>query len=522
VAPNRFRRSLLGKACASVALCAAPSALFFPVSAMAAPAKGGVANLAMVGEILSLDPMLTSSALSGTITQHIYEPLFTFDSKWNLAPMLAETMPNISKDGLVYTIALRHGVKFHNGKEMKSDDVVASLKRWMDMAPRGKTLATELKSIEAKGPYTVVISLKHPYAPLLSQLALPAGLAGIMPKEVIANPLTEFIGTAPYKFKERKPDQYLLLVRFDGYTPRKEPADGYAGKREALLDELRFVPVPNANTRVEGALSGQYQFADLLPVEANRRLDNNPNVKPIITAPFGYIYVVLNTKQGVMANLGVRQAFQEALNDTVIMTAAYGDKRFFSVEPNHYPKGSLFYSTAGADRYNQGDAKKAAAMLATAKYNGAPIRLLTSQQYDFHYRVSLVMAENLKQAGFKVDLQVVDWSTLLQRRNDPALWDVYVTHGSFLPEPMLLPPQLGNDAPGWWRTPAKDAVLSAFNTEIDPVKRGALWGQVQNLVYTEVPYMRLGSFNTLTAKSTKLDGYVPMEWPFFWNVGLKK
>jgi peptide/nickel transport system substrate-binding protein len=245
-------------------------------------------------------------------------------------------------------------------------------------------------------------------------------------------------------------------------------------------------------------------------------------VTPIITPQYGYPYLVLNTKQGVMANLGVRHAFQDALSNTEMMTAGYGDKRFFSLEANHYPKGSPFYSTAGAEHYNQGNAKKAAAELAAAKYTGAPIRLLTSQQYDFHYRIALVMAENLKQAGFKVDLQVVDWATLLQRRNDPALWDVYVTHATFVPEPMLLPPQLGDNAPGWWKTPAKEAALTAFNTETDPVKRGALWGQVQSVVYTEVPYMRLGNFNTLTAKSSKLEGYMPSEWPSFWNVSLKK
>ena len=95
---------------------------------------------------------------------------------------------------------------------------------------------------------TLAITLNRPYAPLLAHLALPNGFAAIMPKETIATPLTEYIGTGPYKFKERKPDQYVLMVRFDGYSARKEPANGYAGKREALLDELRFVPVPNANT----------------------------------------------------------------------------------------------------------------------------------------------------------------------------------------------------------------------------------------------------------------------------------
>jgi peptide/nickel transport system substrate-binding protein len=323
-------------------------------------------------------------------------------------------------------------------------------------------------------------------------------------------------------FKERKPDQYVQLVRFDGYSARKEPASGYAGKREALLDELRFVPVPNANTRVEGSLSGQYQFADLLPVESFARIDGKGNVKAVLTAPFGFPYLVLNTKQGPLANMALRQAVQTALNDADMMGAGFGDPKFYSVEGNHYAKGTPFYSTAGTENYGKGDAKKAAAMVAAAKYDGTPIKILTSQQYEFHYRIALVMAENLKAAGFKVDMQVVDWATLIQRRNDPALWDIYITHSAVLPEPTLTPPQLGEGAPGWWSSPAKKAALDAFDAESDPAKRGALWGKVQEVVYTEVPYVRVGSFNSLTAKSAKLDGYVAMPWPFFWNTGLTK
>ena len=488
----------------------------------AAPQKGGVANIAMIGEPQTLDPMASTADLVGTIMQHVYEPLYTFDANWNVAPMLAESMPTVSKDGLVYTIPLRKGVKFHNGKELTADDVVASLKRWMDMAPRGKAIAKEVKSIEAKGPNTVVITLNRPYAPLLAHFALPSGFAVIMPKETIASPLTQFVGTGPYMFKERKPDQYVQLVRFDGYSARKDPASGYAGKREALLDELRFVPVPNANTRVEGSLSGQYHFADLLPVESFARIDGKGNVKAVLTAPFGFPYLVLNTKQGPLANMALRQAVQTALNDADMMGAGFGDPKFYSVEGNHYAKGTPFYSTAGTENYGKGDAKKAAAMVAAAKYDGTPIKILTSQQYEFHYRIALVMAENLKAAGFKVDMQVVDWATLIQRRNEPPLWDIYITHSAVLPEPTLTPPQLGDGAPGWWSSPAKDAALAAFNAESDGKKRGALWGNIQSVVYSEVPYIRVGSFNSVTARSTKLEGYVPMPWPFFWNAGLQK
>src|SRR5882757_3243852 len=277
-------------------------------SALAAPPKGGAANLAMIGEPQTLDPMASTADLVSTIMQHVYEPLYTFDANWNVAPMLAESMPAISKDGLVYTIPVRKGVKFHNGKEMTSDDVVASLKRWMDMAPRGKAIAKEVKSLEAKGPYSVVITLNRPYAPLLAHFALPSGFAVIMAKDSIATPLTQFVGTGPYMFKERKPDQYVQLVRFDGYSARSEPPNGYAGKREALLDELRFVPVPNANTRVEGSLSGQYDFADVLPVESFSRLDKQEKVEPLLTKPFGFPYVVLNTKAGPLVKKEVPQA----------------------------------------------------------------------------------------------------------------------------------------------------------------------------------------------------------------------
>jgi peptide/nickel transport system substrate-binding protein len=170
-----------------------------------------------------------------------------------------------------------------------------------------------------------------PSASLLAQLALPSGMAVIMAKESVATPLTTFVGTGPYKFKERRPDQYVILSRHDTYSARTEAANGYGGKREALLDELRFTPVPNANTRVEGALAGQFHFADQLPAEALSRVEKGgAGVVPILTPSYGFPYMVLNTKEGVMANQGVRQAIQIAIGEAEMLTAAYGDKRFFT------------------------------------------------------------------------------------------------------------------------------------------------------------------------------------------------
>lgn len=488
--------------------------------ALPSPVFAQSANLAMVGEPQSLDPMASSADLVGTIMQHVYEPLYTFDEKWALQPMLAAAMPEIADGGKKYTIKLREGVKLHNGRDMNADDVVASLKRWMEMTPRGKAIAKGLAGIEAKGAATVEISLNAPNPALVAHLALPSGFAGIMAKESIANPLTEFVGTGPYKFKERKPDQFVVLVKHEGYAARSEAASGYAGKREARIPELRFIPVPNANTRVEGTIAGQYQFADQLPVESFKKVSGAAGVKAELTMPYGFPYIPLNTRQGPFADVKLRQAFQMALSDTEMLMAAFGDPKFFAAAAEHFPKGSPFYSDAGASAYDKADAAGAKKLLAEAKYDGAPIRILNSKQYDFHHRIALVLAENLKAAGFQTQLDVVDWATLVQRRSDPGVWDVYITHSPFLPEPMLSPPQLGDDAPGWWKTPAKEAALAAFNREADPVKRAALWAKVQQVVYDEAPYVRVGNFASLAGLSAKLKGYKPMPWPAFWNTEL--
>ena len=490
-----------------------------PAAAQSLPSA---ANLAMVGEPPSLDPMQATTDLVATIMQHVYEPLYTFDAKWNVVPMLAESMPRFSADGKVVTIVLRKGVKLHSGRTLDAEDVVVSLKRWIKEAPRGKALGKEIVELKSVGDLTVEMTLKAPYAPLLSQLALPSGMAAIMAKESAGIPLRDFVGTGPYRFKERRTDQYVVLSRFDGYSPRKEPASGYGGKREALIEELRFIPVPTPSTRVEGMLSGQFQFADLLPIDALARLEKSGGkAVPVITPAFGFPYLVFNTREGVAANKAMRQAIQTAIGPGEMLAAGFGDTRFFQAEANHFPQGSPFYSVVGSDSYNQRDPARAKSMAEAAGYKGETVRILTSKQYDFHYNMAVVMAEQLKRAGIKAELMVVDWATLVQRRNDSALWDIYVTHSGLLPEPMLSPPQLGDGAPGWWNTPGKQAALLEFNHTPLPAKRGPLWGKVQQLVYDEVPYIDVGKFNSLSARSGRLENYQPALWPFFWNVKLK-
>jgi peptide/nickel transport system substrate-binding protein len=499
------------------------TALFLPGGASAAPAKGGVIDVATIGEPPTLDPVSSTADLVGIVSQHIFETLYTFDKNWAVTPLLAAEMPAVSADGLVYTIKLRDGVTFHDGSRMTSADVVASLNRWLKIASRGKQVAGFVTGVAADGPLAVKLTLKEPYAPLLAFLAFNNAAAIIVPAANAAeDTLSKIIGTGPYMLKERKPDQYIQLVRFDGYASRAGEPDGYGGARKQYLDEIRFVPVPDPNTRVEGSVAGQFAYADSLPVESYDKLKTG-KAKPVILKPFGWPVFVMNTKSGLMSDLNLRKAVQAALAPEDMLTAAFGSKEFFAVDGAMYPPGYVWSSKVGTEPYKpQGDTATATALIKKAGYDKAkPIRILTSRQYEFHYKMALVAQEYLKAAGFTVQLDVVEWATLVQRRADPALWDIYITHSPFLPEPALIG-IMSDASPGWWVSDAKAKAVRALNTETDPQKRVKLWEEVQKLIYAEVPSYKVGDFNALSAKIPQLEGVVPAPWPYFWNAWLEK
>lgn len=499
------------------------TALIASPSLLAAQEKGGVINVATIGEPPTLDPMASTADLVGIVTQHMFETLYTFDKDWKATPLLAESLPEISADGKTYTIKLRSGIKFHDGSDMASDDVVASLNRWIKVASRGKQAASFIEKIEATDPSTVTIALKQPYAPLVSLLAFNNSAAIILPAEKQDEPMKEFIGTGPYMLKERKADQYIQLVRFDGYKSREGESNGYGGARHQYLDEIRFVPVPDANTRVEAAVSGQYDYIDSLPVESFDKIKSSSATEPVVLKPFGYPVFVFNTAEGLAKDVAMRKAIRQALSMEDMLAAAFGSTDFYTVDGDIYPKNYVWSTDAGVEgNYNLADPEGAATAAKAAGYDGTtPIRILTSRQYEFHYKMAQVAAEYLKLAGFKVDMQVVDWATLTQRRADKGLWDIYITHSPFLPEPALIG-SLAPTSPGWWDTPLRKQTVEAFSAEADPEKRLALWADVQKAMYEEIPYMKIGDFNGLTAKAKKVEGVDPAPWPYFWNASIKK
>ncbi len=489
-------------------------------AAFAAPSlrRGGTLRVAEIGEPLTLDPTATTADLTSTITLPIFEQLFAFDHTWRIRPALASGV-TVSNDGLTYAFTLRTGVPFHNGKTMTADDVVASLNRWGKISPRGPSVYQQVDAVTGSGN-TVTMKLKEPFAPLLAFLTLPNGAAAIMPREIVdaagTQPLKQFIGTGPYKFVEWAPDRYVHLARFDQYAARTEAPDGYAGRKDALADEIFYYPVSQVATRTAGVQSGDYDIADQINQDAYADLIKDARVDVGII-PGSFLTFFFNKKQGMMTNVKLRQAVAAAMDMQPILQATFGNPALYLVDASIYAKGTPWYTQAGASMYNIHSVDQAKRLAQEGGYSGQSIRWLTTQQYDFMFKSTVVAASQLEHAGFKVDMQVMDWASVLDHRNRPADWDIFVTSHGFVPDPALI--TVFNSAyPGWWDSPAKNTLFAQFNAEPDAGKRARLWGQLQGLMYQEAPSVRPGGFNLLQISRKGLPGFKASYWIVPWNV----
>ncbi|WP_324668803.1 ABC transporter substrate-binding protein [Geochorda subterranea] len=509
---------------AILVLTASLTAMVAQAQAAAEIPSGGTLRVATIGEPPNLDIQMVPSDLVSMIAQHIFEQLFAFDAKYEIRPMLAESY-QISPDGRTYTIQLRRGVRFHNGKEMTSEDVVASLSRWGRVASRGRIAFQYIDRVEAQGPYTVVLHLRQPFAPLLAFLAFQNTAAAIYPKSVVERfgdqPISEYVGTGPYRFEEWRRDYRIRLVRFEQYAARSDEPSGFAGSKVGYLDAIEFYPVPEAGSRLAGILTGDYDYAIQITKESYPEVQRNPNVKAFTIQPGQWGWVIFNKKQGLMANQTLRQAAQAALDMQPILAAAYGLPTFYRLEPSYYPPGTPWYSKAGAHYYNQKNRALARELMGRAGYRGEPIRLIATTEYDYIYKIATVVAAQWQQAGFNVDLQIYDWATLLDRRSKPDAYDAFVTGHAFVPDPSLIT-IFGSEYPGWWDSPEKNRLLQAFNSEMDHARRLELWNQLQELIYEEVPAIRVGEEVLFDIGTARLVNMWASPWPNFWNVGLQR
>jgi len=497
-----------------------PGAIAGQPAAAAPPKKGGSLKVAIFGEAPSLDPMFTTATITKNLASQMFEGLLSNDLKLRPQPDLAESY-EMSRDGKTATFKLRKGVTFHNGKEMTSADIVASLRRFTTLANRGKVIAGRMDDIKARDKYTVVMTFKQPTGRLPLFLAMGEGI--MMPEEIatkyMKDQLKEYVGTGPFKFVERQPDRFTRFTRFDNYAAQPGEPDGWVGRKTAYLDELLVMPVPEDSVRADGVITGEYHFGELLNPDSYDSLKANPAVDAYIVKPYFWSAIHFNKKQGMFTDLKMRKAFKLAIDLEPGWRAAWGKPEFWRLQPAMGAPETPWYTEATKGEYNKKDPDQAKALLREAGYKGEPVRWLTTKEYSYNYNFALATKPQLEAAGFKVDLQLVDWATLIQRRAKPELFDVFVT-GHDTPNHPVLMPFMNPAWPGWWDSPEKSKLYNDLFAEVDDKKANALVEEMERLVMKEVPYVKIGEYFGLRGTRKELKGYVNPVHFFFWNCWL--
>lgn len=466
----------------------------------------------------SLDQQSINSNIVGGIGVHVYESLFAMNKDYEPTPVLAESY-TVSDDGMTYTIKIRQGVKFHNGEEMTADDVVASMNRWIEVSAKANTLIGG-SVFEKVDDYTVNLKVNQASSDIIMILASPIQAAAIYPQEAVESATTEgvseYIGTGPYKVAEWKQDQYVKLEAFEDYQPSEGEASGLAGKKEAATQTIYYDVVTDASTRIAGVQSGEYDVAEEIPIDNYEDLTDDSALTLNVDRG-GTLNLFLNTTEGVMANQTFRQAALAALNCDDIMLAAYGNPDLYELSASWSDPTDVQWGTdAGSEYYNQHDTEKAKELLKEAEYNNEKIVLVTTQDYPEMYNATLVVQEQLKQAGINAEVETYDFSTFMEHRSNPQQFDMFITSNSY----NMLPIQLSVLDSGWAGLNSSEVSegIQAIRSAASDEEAAAAWEKLQKFLYEYSAATVLGHYTGVTAMSNDVAGYDYLRFPIYWNV----
>ncbi|MCW0001570.1 ABC transporter substrate-binding protein [Pararhizobium sp. YC-54] len=506
--------------------CAAlTAALLMPLTFIGnAAAEDGTLVVAYGAQPPSFDPHVTTLSQANTIARNIFETLVTLDADLNIQPGLAQSWV-VSEDGRKYRFTLRHGVKFHDGQPLTPNDVVASLQRWGSSSLPGKNLFHEAKW-SAEGSDIVTLDLPSPRFDVLVSLA--PGItqsAVIMPASVIAaageKPVTQLIGTGPFRLIDWQADRMMELERYNDYTSFGGKQSGTAGDRTPTYSNLRIEFVKDEATRSLGLSTGEYDIANQLPFDSAAELQKDDTLR-VDSYPGGMTNLGFNyNKPGVFEKKEARQAVDIGIERQAILTAAAVDPRFFRLNNHLMMRYQKQWPTdVGETEFNPNDTEAAKKLLQASGYKGQPLVLITTRDYADMYNAAIVLQQQLQGLGLNVKLESYDWSTYVKTRADKNAWDLVVNGGSPKPDPTQLI-FLKRDFPGVPHDAALEDMVAKFQHADTIAKALDLYRQLETWNQNYVPSVRIGETDYVFGMSKRVEGLQVQDDLILWTVHLK-
>lgn len=509
------------------------SAMLAATLALAAPLGVVQAREAKMGGTLiyannsgpgALDPQMSASLVELEVIAHLYENLVAMGGNFTAKPMLAKSW-DISEDGKTFTFHLREGIKFHNGEEMTSADVLATFERYARVSP-GKAALEDVKEYRTPDAYTFEIELNSINAVFVDQLKTPVYPFSILPasqKDKEPRQI-DIIGTGPFKLGEWVKDSHLIIERNDDYSPNLEAEgrDGYAGKKTVYLDAVRYNFVPEPNSRIAAMQTGEADVTTALPVDMMKRLEGTEGITPETAFPYCQQYFIVHAQQAPTDNVKIRQAIRSAVkvDDLIIVSGEAANPEFSMV----YPNGEYYIGEENSQWYDQNDPETAKALLKEGEYNGEEIVLQTNTNYAYMRDTILLLGEQMKAAGMNVRIDVTDWTTNASNmQSGNGGWNVSTT--SFCSNPLLGPQQWQTmiyNFPHVKDTAVLDQNYEAFYSSLDIKDRVAAWKNIEAEVLSNAYMIKVSNRGLNRAISDNVKNFSDYYINIFWDVWLEE
>ncbi|RED45817.1 ABC transporter substrate-binding protein [Aestuariispira insulae] len=476
-------------------------------------------NVLIVGQIAepkSLDPHAVTAVNDFRILMNVYDGLVRYkDGTLQVEPALAESW-TISEDGKTYTFKLRDGVKFHDGSALTAEAVKFNFDRMLDENhPYHETgpfplsfFFSTIENVTAKDALTVEFQLSAPYAPFLSNLAYPTGL--IVSPEMVKQHGKDFgrnpSGTGAFKFAEWESNAKVVVVRNDDYW------DG-APKLEAVV----YRPITDANTRVAEMLSGGIDMMVEVPPDNVATFADDATFLMHEQAGPHVWFLILNAKEGPLADKRVRQAVNYAIDKTALVNNVLQGTAEVAAGPTP-PAFSWAYNDS-LQPYPY-DPEKAKSLIKEAGHDGAELTFYVTEggsgMLDPIPMGAAIQAD-LAKVGLNVKIETYEWNTFLGKVNPGLEGKADMAEMAWMTnDPDTLPylalrtdawPDKGGFNSGYYSNPKVDELLEAARSSTDQAERAKLYKQMQEIVREDAPWAFIANWKQNAATSSRVEGF---------------
>jgi peptide/nickel transport system substrate-binding protein len=362
----------------------------------------------------------------------------------------------------------------------------------------------------------------------------------MMPKRVAeTDPNTQIktadvIGSGPFIFKgdEWKPAEKVVYVKNPKYKPRSEPPSGLAGAKIAKVDRVEWVAIPDQQTAMNALLKGEIDMIESPQHDLFKVMEDDPNVKLVTLNKWGNQYIFrFNQLYPPFDNAKARQALYYAFNQKDFLDGVIGNPKYYKVCKAMFMCDTPYASTKGFDDKLDSNFTRAKELVKESDYDGRPVVLMHSTDLYVLANLAPVAKSLMERAGFKVDMQSMDWQTLVSRRAkkdppDKGGWNVFMTSSASVdivdPLANTYTNAVGDKA--WFGWPKDEALVklrAQFADETDGTKRKALAIAMQERVAVNPTHIFLGQWYAPVALRKNITGNMESPVTVFWNIEKK-